>query len=488
MADTGQIFEEHETFHALENTSTLEETIAKRTKAIDLATSAIEAIAQGFADLDRAESLAFSASEGSSFYLKNEKLYSALRDLNATKIDSKKCVQAWTENCDGGMWDALFKSGKVYDLMDATALKEIEDSMRETVPAFELENVLSTISSLQENSDDIWKRGIAASFSQLDDRFKSHDAFKIQSRMIIERCFCQYGYWSEYSKARRKIQDVERVLAKLDGKQPNPHGLIEAVNESRKNNEKTGYVETEYLRIRTFKNGNAHLWFTRPDLVKKVNLLLADYYGEVLPDGAEKDTPEDLFKSKTGLPSKDLQYYPTPKAVCDKLMNMLDVCSASPRILEPSAGDGAIVRALIEKDICGGAHIDAIEIHEGRAQACAQIWNDKLTVTCENFLNRTALPVYDYAVMNPPFSGDHYMQHVQHAFEMLVAGGELLAVLPITAKVGESKRQIAFREWAGKHSRYGNNNEPYFVDLPQSSFKESGTNINTVILSMQKAR
>jgi len=37
------------------------------------------------------------------------------------------------------------------------------------------------------------------------------------------------------------------------------------------------------MDIRTFKNGNGHATFTRPDLVERMNLIIAKHYPGALP-------------------------------------------------------------------------------------------------------------------------------------------------------------------------------------------------------------
>ena len=41
-------------------------------------------------------------------------------------------------------------------------------------------------------------------------------------------------------------------------------------------------TEDDYLEVRTFKNGNGHVTFKRPDLVEKMNLILARHYPNAL--------------------------------------------------------------------------------------------------------------------------------------------------------------------------------------------------------------
>lgn len=69
-------------------------------------------------------------------------------------------------------------------------------------------------------------------------------------------------------------------------------------------------VETDYFKVRIFKNGNAHLWFTRKDLVAKVNKLIGEYYGEVLADGrTAEDDPLSKDKANTS-PARYFGFYP----------------------------------------------------------------------------------------------------------------------------------------------------------------------------------
>jgi hypothetical protein len=76
--------------------------------------------------------------------------------------------------------------------------------------------------------------------------------------------------------------------------------------------------------------------------------------------------------------------------------------------------------------------------------------------------------------MNPPFYGRHYAKHVLHALKFLKPGGTLTAILPITA------REHGLLDHVVSKRRYS---EPW-DDLPVGSFSESGTNVNTTVLTL----
>jgi 16S rRNA G966 N2-methylase RsmD len=295
--------------------------------------------------------------------------------------------------------------------------------------------------------------------------------------------FDGWGYWNYYNNERAKIRDIERVFAVLDGNRPNFIDLESRIDESRRytHGPRQSLVESDYFRIRTFKNGNAHLWFTRKDLVEKVNKLLAEYYGAVIPDAyPENYKPED---PKAGLPAKNLSFYPTPLPVIDAMYNILKhlyQMDKNSKILEPSAGTGSIVEYFLNKGYC---NIDAIEIDPQRLLALRDLKKnsgvDSFNVYGGNFLTIPPRPEYDMVLMNPPFYGTHWMDHVMKAKEWLKPNGIIISVLPATAEFGESKQHAAFNKWLQEQHSH------YFVDLPQESFVSVGTRISTVILKVQ---
>lgn len=84
--------------------------------------------------------------------------------------------------------------------------------------------------------------------------------------------------------------------------------------------------------------------------------------------------------------------------------------------------------------------------------------------------------------MNPPFAleGDNlaYITHIMHAWSLLAPGGRLDAFAPSGVAFREDKRVKGFRVLI---EQYGS-----FRMLDGGSFKESGTGVNTVLISMHK--
>jgi SAM-dependent methyltransferase len=203
-------------------------------------------------------------------------------------------------------------------------------------------------------------------------------------------------------------------------------------------------------------------------------MALAEYYGDVLADCPDEDEDRPARRASTEV-AKDLQFYPTPQAVIDRIISNLDRLQGS-WVLEPSCGDGRIMDSLRK----AGAQCLGVEVDPGRAAAARAKGH---SVVLGNFLETGTSATFDLVVMNPPFYGRHYAKHIAHALKFLKPGGRLVCILPASARYDHG---IITAEWLAQHgaefARWENN----WTDLPVGSFSESGTNINTTILNLIK--
>ncbi|MCT4557238.1 MAG: DUF4942 domain-containing protein [Pelagimonas sp.] len=461
-------------------TSQIEDIVAARDAALAKIADAAGALQGAYELAEEANAFARKAQCGRKYWGVDRTHNKHYTNLFPNGFNPAESVEIFRRQLDASVWSYLWESTGIRDLMDATAAREFDQGLREDVPPVTIDDVRATFETLMGSADLIFARGLAVAFSRLDSRFKSHDAFKLGSRMIVDRAFSEFSGGFNRTWAEETIIDVERVFAKLDDEAPAGRGLIQEIDADRPGyGPQQSLTESNYFRIRGFKNGNAHLWFTRDDLVEKANRILADYYGEVIPDAAPKDEDSAAFAKRTNLPSKDLQFYHTPADVAAAVMEKVYFRDAM-NILEPSGGEGHLVRPLLAK----GHKVTAIEIHADRVEKLRQMEGPMCRVIHGNFLNQPANPIYNAVVMNPPFYKTHWMDHVRHAFDFLADGGQLVAILPVTAKVSETKAHVQFRRWAEKAN--GGRSWGMFTDLPAESFAEAGTNINTVIFKISK--
>lgn len=120
----------------------------------------------------------------------------------------------------------------------------------------------------------------------------------------------------------------------------------------------------------------------------------------------------------------DTQLFVSSDTVCHKLITLADIRAGS-RVLEPSAGTGVILRAVLAA--VPSACCQAVEMNAVLADHL-KVTFPEVAVTCADFLSLTLPPLFDRIIMNPPFRHGDDVKHIRHALNMLAPGGNLVAV------------------------------------------------------------
>lgn len=144
------------------------------------------------------------------------------------------------------------------------------------------------------------------------------------------------------------------------------------------------------------------------------------------------------------------------------------------RVLEPSAGQGAIAKAA--HSAAADVMIDMYELMPANNDILHGL-NLRLSGIGKptDFLTVDPDPVYDRVVMNPPFGRQADIKHVSHALKFLKPVGLLVSVMASSVTFRSNKLTTDFRqliEVRGGH----------IEELPEGAFKSSGTMVNTVIV------
>lgn len=193
-----------------------------------------------------------------------------------------------------------------------------------------------------------------------------------------------------------------------------------------------------------WNRGQAKHLFTNPETKGKIEALLQS--GEILNEKNHFQsfyTPDDLAKK-----------------VIDEACIILGM-----KVLEPSAGDGALAKPAFEKS----GHITCIEINPEAAKSLSILG---FIPIIQDFLTIEPEPIYDRVVMNPPFTKGQDIKHILHAMKFLKPGGILVAICANGPKQNKELKPMV-ENMGGK-----------WEDLPAGSFKESDTGVNTALLSI----
>ncbi len=391
-----------------------------------------------------------------------------------------------TKEVDRRCWSHLMTQLGFDQLLDRQGREEFQQSLRDTPPEFTPENCRATFSNVWGNRREMYLRGIANVFMKMDRRFRSHDAFAIGNRLIIERAFSDSGRfasWNSYDR-RDTLHDVERIFRELDGlgtiSPDNPAGIVSQITSAKRTETLPYVVHGDYFRVRVFGNGNLHLWFERKDLLKQVNALLLEYYKPVEGDVGEGPSYE-AGPAYHATPAKHFGAYNSSAEVAKEVMRRAEIGQGC-RVLEPSAGTGVLAKAARDR----GAEVTCVELQPGLAHELTVLhgFDD---VTQGDFLEQTAerLGLFDVIVMNPPFDRGRDCDHVRHAYKFLKPGGRIVSVMSARAEFANDARHKALHDLIAQcDSRW----ERTWHDLPERSFAHAGTNVNTVTLLLKKPR
>lgn len=388
-------------------------------------------------------------------------------------------------------WRHFISELKLDRVMSAEDKRRVEQMLADPLP-FDVNSLRAVFGDHIANPRAAILRGMAEVFTGLDPAYKSHEKVKIGVKGLPKRIIVgglnSYGSGGGWERIRniinalaasqRKplITGADMAALREDGDALREAREVldpyESAHVHRRRAEageppKTVRTVGRGIWLKTFQNGNGHLFFG-PDALCDINLALAEYYGDVLPDCPDWQDGERPAKRASTEVARDLQFYPTPQAVIDRILANLDL--RGKRVLEPSCGDGRIMDALRAKGAkVYGIEVDAARVIQARAKGHG--------VVLANFLNTEPghhdWSDFDMVVMNPPFYGKHYAKHVRHALRFLKPGGTLTAILPATARYDHGLLDDLNPQWS---------------DLPVGAFAESGTNVCTTVCTIKNHR
>ena len=216
---------------------------------------------------------------------------STKRLCGSTVIDGAELLTAWIKAIDAGAWAHLMNESGLRTFMDAQARKEWGEKVySHDVPPLTFENITATFTNLHGARGDMFERGVLGLFRSLSWNYKTNEPFKFGKRVIMESLFYVYGtsnsrWLSTNSNRTNELDDLERVFHILDGKPEPDHrnGWCARLSAAERNKQKT--AEGAYFDMKWFLKGTGHIVFNRPDLVDKMNLILAKHHPNAIAHG-----------------------------------------------------------------------------------------------------------------------------------------------------------------------------------------------------------
>lgn len=201
---------------------------------------------------------------------------------------SETAMKAITRNIDRSIWKDLMKKSGMLSLMDAAAREQWYNSLeKDDIPAVCEENILSTFEQLHLNKGEVFERGVINVFKGLSWDFKTNSPCKFGVKIIVTG-LVKYDRWRfglNWGWQRDRLADLERMLMLLDGKPvpDNRADVTRRLGDHIHDDRHSTRYEDEMFAIKYFQKGTAHITFRRPELVDKLNDIIARYYPGALP-------------------------------------------------------------------------------------------------------------------------------------------------------------------------------------------------------------
>lgn len=213
------------------------------------------------------------------------------------------------------------------------------------------------------------------------------------------------------------------------------------------------------------------------EVAKALNMIGGKWKGGKTQGFVFQTDPTDLLNQIASGESRNLkkefQFFGTPADLADELVELADLKTDSV-ILEPSAGQGAIIEAVLR--INPKANIFAVELMEINSAILTQ---KRFTHEKADFLSIPLRQVFDRIIANPPFSKNQDIDHVNRMFECLKRGGRLVSIMSEHWRFAEDKKSQKFRDWIDEV-------EAEIIEIDRGRFKDSGTMVGGVIVIIDK--
>jgi len=178
---------------------------------------------------------------------------------------------------------------------------------------------------------------------------------------------------------------------------------------------------------------------------------------------------------------KEFQFFATPPELADKMVRLAGEMLNTDLVLEPSAGQGAIVEAINKKY---KRYVNCYELMPlNRTILQDKINAGKLVarILGADFLkhDHKFYTPFDFIIANPPFTKNQDIDHIYKMYECLAPGGTIVTLASTHWTFSNSRKAREFREWImGVAAK---------MDLlPDGCFKESGTMVSANLIVITK--
>ncbi|MDR1981515.1 MAG: methyltransferase [Tannerellaceae bacterium] len=213
------------------------------------------------------------------------------------------------------------------------------------------------------------------------------------------------------------------------------------------------------------------------EVAKQLNLIGGKWKGGKIQGFVFEFDPTEMLAQITDGEKRNLkkefQFFETPPSLAKRLVDMARIKVFS-RILEPSAGRGEIVKAIMYEWPVPVYGYELMDINKTFLKEIPDF-----VLLGSDFLIECNDERFDRIIANPPFSQNQDINHIRKMYDCLNPGGRLVSVASKHWRLSNGKKEEAFRVWL---TEVGAQVE----GVEAGTFKDSGTAIETCIIVINK--
>ena len=192
---------------------------------------------------------------------------------------------------------------------------------------------------------------------------------------------------------------------------------------------------------------------------------------------------------------KQYQFYATQPEQASRLVELSGIEYMEEKILEPSAGQGALIEAMNEQHPFNSFDVGYCELMPENTQV---LKGKKLgKYLGENFLElgEEHHNQYHRVIANPPFSRGQDIEHIRKMYDCCKAKGSVACIMSTGWTFNGSSKQKAFRAWLGwsegvtdfvRINEQGKAENVHFETIDSDAFKKSGASASSCIVVIHK--
>ena len=242
----------------------------------------VEAIAAAKTEIKQALDLLATASTRLKTHLDNyyDRIFDYNHGLSDGNVETPEAIAATmadvSDRINRNAWAIIAKRFTIAEMLSIKARAQFAAQLKAgELPELSQEAVFSFYQNMIERAPAMLEEMVAEVFDWLRPRgahYKTNSEFDIGPRAIV-RFFYASGWSNSFylsEDVEQHILCLENVLLLLDNRPPLKFpGELVALTRARPKAPCT--LDTEFLQVKVFGNGNAHLKFKRPDLIALLN-------------------------------------------------------------------------------------------------------------------------------------------------------------------------------------------------------------------------